>query len=66
MTVILYTAYHHNTFKHDVLEMVWCKKGKILVGLNGNLPFLISNDRNRSSFQNTAHESTKDTGQCPK
>jgi hypothetical protein len=35
------------------------------MGVNGNLPFLPSNNRNRSSLQYTACENTQDNGQCP-
>jgi hypothetical protein len=49
---------HDLYFKYDILEMVWCKKGMILMGMNGNLPFLPPSNRKRSSLQNTACENT--------
>jgi hypothetical protein len=52
-------------FKHDVLEIIFCKNGKILLGQNGELPFLAPDNRKRSSSQNTACENTQDTGPCP-
>jgi hypothetical protein len=40
-------------------------KGKTLMGLNENLPFLVIDHRSRWSFQNTACVNTQDIGQCP-
>jgi hypothetical protein len=40
MAVILDTAYHLTFFKYVILEMVWCKKGKMLLELKGNFPSL--------------------------
>jgi hypothetical protein len=51
--------------KHDILEMICCKKGEILMGQNGKLPFLASDNRKRPSVQNTARENMQDTGPCP-
>lgn len=49
------------------MEMVWRKKGMILMGMNGNLPFLPSSNRKRSnlSLQNTACENTRENVLCP-
>jgi hypothetical protein len=56
---------HDLYFKYDILVMVWYKKGMILMGVNGNLPFLPSNNRKRSSLQYMACENTQNNGQCP-
>ena len=45
--------------KYDTVEKVWCKKGMILLGVNGKLPSLPSDNTKRSSLQSTACENTQ-------